>query len=146
MISYYLFRTLEGGSQNKNIHPREREFDFKEWLFHLDEFALWENINPAFSIAISSQVDTLGDLPDFIGRFENLEADFKIVCDRIGIAPPVLINKITTKSKSAHYSSYYDDESRTWVGERFCRDIEAYAYSFQINSTPTSGSHYDHLT
>lgn len=133
MISYYMFRTKEERAQSRrNVHPRERELGFKEWLFALDEFAEWENINPAFKIAILPQAETLGELPDFIGRFENLEGDFHALCARIRIAPPILKNKNRTDSKIAHYSSYYDDESRAWVAKRFQSDIKAYDYSFEI--------------
>lgn len=133
MISYYMFRTKEERAQSRrNVHPRERELGFKEWLFALDEFAEWENINPAFKIAILPQAETLGELPDFIGRFENLEGDFQALCERIGIAPPILKNKNRTNSKIAHYSNYYDDESRAWVAKRFQSDIKAYDYSFEF--------------
>ena len=68
-------------------------------------------------------------LVDFIGRYENLEADFQEICTRIGIAPPPLPHRRRATERK-DYRDYYDDATAALVAEHFAADIEAFGYSF----------------
>ena len=65
---------------------------------------------------------------DFIGRFENLQGDFNIICDRMGVERVDLPH--VNKSKHNPYTEYYTDESRETIGEIFAEDIQHFGYKF----------------
>lgn len=66
-------------------------------------------------------------LVDYVGRYETLEKDFEIICDRIGISA-----SLPHKNPSNHkpYRSYYDSELAHMVAEHYRDDIEYFNYTF----------------
>jgi len=66
---------------------------------------------------------------DCVIRFENLAGDFHALCATLGISPVTLPQY--NRSNREHYSSYYDDELRELVRERFVQEIERFGYTFE---------------
>ncbi|MFT4176261.1 MAG: sulfotransferase family 2 domain-containing protein [Luteolibacter sp.] len=74
------------------------------------------------------QKPLLADI-DFLIRFENIESDFKKVCEKLGI-PVQNLPKRNASSRS-HYADYYDDELHELVAKRFSEEIEFGKYEFE---------------
>ncbi len=69
-------------------------------------------------------------LVDFIGRYENLHADFDEVCRRIGVKAPALPHKRQARDRDKDYRSYYTDALAERVAQHFGPDIRLFGYSF----------------
>ena len=68
-------------------------------------------------------------LIDYILRFEHLEEMWNKMFEEIGYEPPKLPKIGACKHK--HYSEYYDDETRKFIGRLFEKDIKEFGYEFE---------------
>jgi hypothetical protein len=68
-------------------------------------------------------------LMDFVGKLENLQDDWKTVCERIGLPYKALPRKNVTQHR--HFQDYYDEESRQLVANHWAREIEMFGYTFE---------------
>lgn len=64
---------------------------------------------------------------DFVGRFENLQADFDRVAGQLGIDARL---PHLNRSRSEDFRSFYTPASRDRVADVYAEDIEAFAYVF----------------
>lgn len=129
--------------------------DFKTFLFsHLPEPGWtdsYRHIIPQYEFLYEDGVC----LVDFIGRFENLSRDFGCVCKKLQIELGPLPHANSTsnhkkknkglikylsglssdkrwrKNTFDHYSEYYDNESKEYVGNMYKQDIMAFNYNFE---------------
>lgn len=100
-------------------------------------------------------LDTTGNqIVDFVGKFETLQDDFNLVCERIGIPPTSIphannstdrspskrkqiklkilgaLGKVSNVENHPNTSDYYDDETVALIGDLYRTDIEHFGYQF----------------
>lgn len=69
---------------------------------------------------------------DYIIRYESLQHDFNITCDRLNIKQIKLpCIDYDTGRPTRDYQSYYDDETREIVAEKYAKDIKYFGYKFR---------------
>ncbi|MBC2604934.1 sulfotransferase family 2 domain-containing protein [Pelagicoccus albus] len=65
---------------------------------------------------------------DFVGRFESLPDDFKMVCRQLGLKAELPHENASSRSA---YQSYYDEKLRDKVEEFWSEDLQRFGYSYQ---------------
>lgn len=69
---------------------------------------------------------------DFIGKFENLQKDFDIICDKLSI-PHLKISHKNRKSSRIKYNSFldeYNNKTKKIVADLCHKDIKHFGYEF----------------
>ena len=121
-----------------------------DWQVSLYEFAMENTTHPQNSFTkglgsfenyinwrcaeeVSYQKDFLYSpsgqlLVNFVGRFENLEADFKYICDQIGIEAKLPL--LNTSFNREDYKTYYSKKTIELVRRTFAPDIDLFGYDF----------------
>ena len=103
--------------------------EFMQWKFD-PERPYQYHIDTSLNLQTDYLVDLHGAmLVDFVGHYENLEADFARVCERIGVRLN-LPHRRAARDREKDYRTYYNDHSRELVARHFARDIEQLEYRF----------------
>lgn len=113
--------------KQKGLYFENNNLTLKDFLILLEK-----KDNRFYNIHWAPQTSLVDmDKMDFIGRFENLEEDWKHVCKKIGIDQLKLPHKLQTKPKNKSYRDYYlDQESIDIVSRIYKKEIELFNYKF----------------
>lgn len=67
---------------------------------------------------------------DFIGKFENLKSDVKLINDQLGISSEFSKHSKQNKNKHSHYSKFYTNSNLELVQSLYAEDIIQFNYRF----------------
>ena len=100
----------------------------------LGAYKPYYNPQPSTGPQVDFLVDNDGNyIVDFIGRVENMQSDFRLVCAILEIDVEATKNNT---SKHKDYKSYYNDETKEIIRKAFRRDFEYFDYSFDNSKIP----------
>ena len=96
---------------------------FPETIKHFDK--QWKDTGYYF--------DEIGQpICDFYIRYENLDEDYKAVCEHLGIPyEPLPRLKVKQRKDKKHYSEYYDKKTRNRVEKIFKKELDFFNYKFE---------------
>jgi hypothetical protein len=118
---YHYMRTSEDHHQH----------EFAKSFANFDEYIRWrcaEEVRFQKDFIYSAEGELL---VDFVGKFENIEDDFKTICSRIGVQ--ALLPKLNV-SNTKPYQEFYSEETRELVRSTFDADIKLFGYDFEPSS------------
>ena len=73
---------------------------------------------------------------DFIGYYENLEADFAFICRKLQLKA-TLLQANRNLSREKDYREYYTDEARKIVAQVYADDLQVLGYAFDNSNLHT---------
>lgn len=129
-VSYVAWKADESGKLKwiRNAEPTLAEFYNVLWRLLCDR-AFGRSVHPHLVPQIDYIFDSNGKLGvDFVGRVENLEVDWKEVCNRIGVDAPL---EKRMKSNHKPYTDYYNPITRLLIWLVYRRDIKQFGYSYR---------------
>jgi hypothetical protein len=135
------------------------EYRYRNYFHHrsFKDFVLHKMPSPGFDDKyrhVMPQYDMLYDkegnlLVDYVGRFETLQQDFDLVCEKLAIEDSRLPHRNPSDKKSRdlkrklknllfingenrHHglADFYDDETRDAVADYYRKDIQTFGYQF----------------
>ena len=108
-----------------NVHPQHQLINKMK---SFDEYIEWR-INHDLELQKDFIFDVDGKiLVDYVGRFENLQNDFNVICSKIPITQANLPR--ANASKHHNYRDYYNTYTKNLISNAFQKDIEAFNYDF----------------
>ena len=126
LVSFFFYKRKE------NLYEEYK--DFKEWIMDgCPHPKGWQpkvrNIRPNPMYQYDWIINKNGEVKiDYILKFENLNNDWKILCNKININHKNLAH--LNKSKHNSFEEYYDNEMIDLVSKKCYRELQAYNYDF----------------
>jgi hypothetical protein len=110
-VSFYAYKT-----RDKNPKPDFSSFNRDKRKAYVQNYELY-SINGEIAL-------------DFIGRYENLEEDFKKVVERLGLSGELSLPKANASERPSSYREFYTNDSRDMIGSWYKREIDLFGYTF----------------
>lgn len=136
-ISYFKFGFVRNPwDRAVALYERTEGLQLKSKM-NFDEFIEWMKFSSCTCLhpvphryQLDWFVNPHGDvIVDFIGKYENLQNDWRKVSLKLGINQE-LPKKNVNLQKTKNYTEYYSDKTRKIILNRFAVDIEYFGYEF----------------
>ncbi|MBK0382514.1 adenylyl-sulfate kinase [Pedobacter sp. SD-b] len=134
LVSAFLFLKKGGLNEADKLWSENNLKDYhdfesfvKNWVNEKNIFSYVHFIPQHYFLCVNGSKP----LVDFIGKYENIEIDFKYVADKLNIKAP--LQKLNVNETKNHYSNYYNEETISIVKDVYKRDIELFDYSFDYS-------------
>jgi len=126
LASCYRHVIQKGALKNIQDDPKlHREMSFEKFIDVISEIEL-ENMD----IHFRPQYTFIPEKPDYVGKFENIQEDFKHICEKIGINVELLHENKTNKTI---FRDYYTPKIIEKVLKLYEKDFELFNYSKELN-------------
>ncbi len=103
-------------------------YDISDLNYSYEQF-LTSKLDHATFSQLYFLTDKYGNVPmDFVGRFENLQADFNIVCDRLNIEDPTLPRLLVRNY--GHYTDNYTSKTKDMIYELYKDEIDYFGFEY----------------
>jgi hypothetical protein len=116
-VSLYHFMKQNKHHHQHNLIQKMTFDEYIEWRvkddLHLQKEFFYEN-------------DTC--IVDFIGKIENIEDDFQLICNKIGVKEKLPHSNKSKRNKD--YRKYYNQHTKDLISRYFKEDIELFKYRF----------------
>lgn len=67
---------------------------------------------------------------EFVGKFESLSEDFRVIAERAGCSSGELPRHMVSPKYDRNYRKWYTPVTRDLVGQRFREDVERFGYDY----------------
>jgi hypothetical protein len=129
LLSAYMFLAKGGFNEGdaewakRNLAPYANFRDFvKGWVNEKNIWSKQHFYPQSYFLTLNGEIAV-----DFVGRFENIDSDFEVVAQRLG-----LDNRLDHLNSSGkkNYRDYYDEECADVVASVYREDIALFGYHF----------------
>lgn len=131
LVSTFFFLKNGGLTEKDRIWAESHLGEFTDFKNFVKNWLTENNINNSlhFQHQHIFLEDGKGQIAvDFIGRFENIDEDFKAITDTLNINR--VLKKTNASERKENYRLYYDEETKAIVEAIYKKDIELFNYEF----------------
>jgi len=123
-ISWVKYRDKRLKLYNGDLNYDVLNYELRKIPFYKANYTSMLNLNGWFNITRRNELD-------FIGRFENLEEDFRYIKEKLSLICDLPhINK--SSEEKVHYSSFYNDSLERNCRKVFKKDLDYFGYKFEL--------------
>ena len=121
-VSYCAFMT-----RDRDVFTTAPQHVMSHFLLHEppEQHILFQ---PQASVLVDDDGRTL--LTDMVGRVEDMQASYEVICTRIGI-PSRKLEQVNSSRRGGDYRRYYTPALVDAVAKRYALDLELFGYQFE---------------